>query len=210
MIAWYLYICITMATFKTYDIGDSYSVVMDLGSLLPSDHLCKKIEKIVSELDTGSIEKEYSSIGQNALHPKLMLSVIFYGYAIGIRSGRKLATACQENIPFIYLSKGHFPKKSTINDFRKDNYLFFSDLFLQVLKKCMEASLADPELSIADGSKLESNSSKGRTKTKEQYEKWKVHLLEDIAVLEKSLEMRESSDTDKSVQTKKNSNRKNG
>jgi len=174
---------------------------------LPTDHLSKEIEKIVNELDTSSIENQYSSIGQNTLHPKLMLCIIFYGYTVGIRSGRKLAAACELNIPFIYLSKGYFPKKSAINDFRKDNYSFFSDLFLQVLTKCMEADLADPELSITDGSKLESNSSKGRTKTKDQYEKWQAHLLEDIASLENTLK-ESAADTAQEIQTKKNSNRK--
>jgi transposase len=117
-----------------------------------------------------------------------MLSVIFYGYTEGIRSGRKLSKACEENIPFIYLSKGYSPKKSAFNDFRKDNCQYLSDLFIQVLKKCMDAELADPSLSIVDGSKLESNSSKRRTKTKEKYEKWQAHLLEDIASLESTLE----------------------
>jgi len=112
-----------------------------------------------------------------------MLSIIFYGYSLGIRSGRKLAMACEESLPFIYLSKGYFPKKSAINDFRKDNYLYFSDLFVQVLEKCMDADLANPSLSIIDGSKLASNSSKGRSKTKEKYEKWQDHLLQDIATL---------------------------
>ncbi len=193
-----------MATFKNYEIGEDYSVVLDLGSHLAEDHLCKQIESIVSGLDTTSIEKNYSSMGQNALHPKLMLSIIFYGYAIGIRSGRKLATACAESIPFIYLSKNYFPKKSAINDFRKDNYLIFSDLFLQVLKKCGEADLANPELSIVDGSKLESNSSKQLTKTKEKYEKWQKELLQDIDCLENSLVTLNTNDTDTTVRIKKN------
>lgn len=196
-----MYICITTATFKEYDIGQSYSVVLDIGAQLAEGHLSKQIEKIVSELDTSSIELKYSSMGQNALHPKLMFSLIFYGYAVGIRSGRKLAVACKENIPFIYLSKGYFPKKSAINDFRKDNYLHFSELFLQVLKKCMDAELADPSLSIVDGSKLGSDSAKGRTKTKEKYQKWQEHLLEDIAALESSLE---KLPWDEDAQIKKN------
>jgi len=198
-----------MATFKKYDIGEKASVVLDLGSHLSEEHLCKQIESIVSKLDTSPIENNYSSIGQNALHPKLLLSIIFYGYTIGIRSGRKLASACVESIPFIYLSKGYFPKKSAINDFRKDNYLLFTDLFLQVMKKCMDAELADPKLSIVDGSKIESNSSKKRTKTKEKYEKWQLHLLEDIASLENALENLSSSTTDQVIAIKKNSNRRN-
>jgi len=173
-----------MSTFKKYEIGEEHKVVIDLGSHLSSDHLCKKIESIVSELDTKEIESNYSPKGQNALHPKLMLSVIFYGYTQGLRSGRKLATACEESIPFIYLSKGYAPKKSAINDFRKNNYIHFADLFIQVLHKCMDEDLADPSQSIVDGSKLESNSAKRRTKSKEKYEKWRSHLLEDIASLE--------------------------
>ena len=193
-----------MATFKKYDIGESYSVVLNLGMHLKEDHLCKQIERIVSELDTVQVESKYMSTGQNALHPKLMLSIIFYGYAIGIRSGRKLATACAENIPFIYLSKGYFPKKSAINDFRKDNYQFFSGLFLQVLQKCQAAELADPKLSIVDGSKLESNSSKRRTKTKEKYEQWQAHLLEDIVSLENAIENINSDELNKVDLLKKN------
>ena len=191
-----------MATFKNYDIGDNYSVVLNLGLHLKEDHLCKQIEKIVSQLDTTKLESRYKSTGQNALHPKLMLSIIFYGYATGIRSGRKLATACEESIPFIYLSKGYFPKKSAINDFRKDNYPLFSDLFLQVLKKCMDAELAAPDLSIIDGSKMEANSSKKQTKTKEKYEKWQATLLQDISGLESCIE--QSNDSDETVQLKKN------
>jgi transposase len=183
-----------MATFKKYEIGEINPVVLDLGAHLAEEHLCKQIEKFVSELDTSSLESNYKSIGQNALHPKLMLSIIFYGYAVGIRSGRKLAKSCEENIPFIYLSKGYFPKKSAINDFRKDNYLHFSGLFLQVLKKCMDADLADPSLSIVDGSKLESDSSKRQTKTREKYEKWQAYLLQDIASLESTLEKLQSNE----------------
>jgi transposase len=174
-----------MSTFKKYEIGENYKVVLDLGIHLAKTHLSKQIEKIVFDLDTSKLESKYSSIGQNALHPKLMLSVIFYGYTQGIRTGRKLATACEENLAFIYLSKSYAPKKSAINDFRKDNYVHFFDLFLQVLNKCIEAGLADPSTSIVDGSKLESNSAKGRTKTQEKYEQWQEYLLQDIASLEK-------------------------
>ena len=173
-----------MSKFKKYEIGSAHGVVIDLGSYLPEAHLCKQIEKIVWELDVSLIEATYSELGQNALHPKLLLSVIFYGYCEGIRSGRKLAQACSEQLPFIYLSKGYRPQKSSINDFRQSNYVHFKDLFVQVLKKCQEAGLIDASISIVDGSKQGANSSRKRTKTQEQYEKWRDCLLEDIASLE--------------------------
>ena len=60
--------------------------------------MSKELEKIVSELDITSIESQYSDIGQNAYHPKMLLCIIFYGYTIGIRSGRKLSKACKEKL----------------------------------------------------------------------------------------------------------------
>ena len=176
-----------MATFKKYDIGEEISVEINLSNYLSADHMSKQIEKIVSDLDISFIESTYSNKGQNGYHPKMLLSILFYGYTIGIRSGRKLSTACKENLAFIYLSKGHRPSKSVINDFRKDNYQYFSNLFNQVLKKCMDLDLADTSLSIVDGSKIRANSSRRASKTKEQYEKWQHHLLADISTIEKEI-----------------------
>ena len=194
-----------MATFKKYDIGESFTVQIDLATYLPADHMSKELEKIISDLDITSIESQYSDIGQNAYHPKMLLCIIFYGYTIGIRSGRKLSKACKENIAFLYLSKGHQPGKSVINDFRKLNYQHFEDLFIQVLEKCIALGLVDCSLSIVDGSKIAANSSKRLTKTQDRYEKWKTHLLEDIASLEKELiVVKQSESIEEQVSFKKN------
>ncbi len=72
---------------EKYEIGSDYTVLIDLSKYLSDDHLCRQIEKIVAGLDTSAIEAKYSELGQNALHPKMMLSIIFYGYAVGVRSG---------------------------------------------------------------------------------------------------------------------------
>ncbi len=176
-----------MAKFKPYNINRKLNIKLDIDHIINDDHLCKQIESIVSTLDTSRLEGNYSPVGQNALHPKMMLSIVFYGYATGVRSGRKLATSCQENLPFIYLSKGYFPKKTVLNEFRRKNYLYFHDLFVQVLKMAGQQGIGDFTFSIADGTKIGANSSKGRTKNKEQFGKWKASLLEDISEIEKEL-----------------------
>ena len=176
-----------MAKFKKYQSGTDYNLAINLNDYLPADHLCKQIEQIIGDLDTSTIEATYSNLGQGGLHPKLMLGIIFYGYAVGIRSGRKLAQACQEQLPFIYLSRNYRPQKSSINDFRKNHYAHFSDLFTQVLKKCAALGLIDSSVSIVDGSKMEANSARRRTKDKATHEKCLQTLLEDIASLEEEL-----------------------
>lgn len=176
-----------MAKFKPYNVDRKLNIKLDINHIISDGHLCKQIEHIVFALDTSKLEDNYSPIGQNALHPKMMLSIVFYGYATGVRSGRKLSTACQENLPFIYLSKGYFPKKTVLNEFRRKNYMYFHDLFVQVLNMANQQGIGDFTCSIVDGTKIGANSSKKRTKNKEQFGKWKTSLLEDISEIEKEL-----------------------
>lgn len=192
-----------MAKFKPYNVDRKLNINLDINHIISNTHLCKQIECIVSSLDTSEIEDTYSPIGQNGLHPKMMLSIIFYGYATGIRSGRKLSTSCQENLPFIYLSKGYFPKKTVLNEFRRKNYLYFHDLFVQVLKIADQQGIGDFTFSIGDGTKIEANSSKHRTKNKEQFGKWRASLLEDISEIEKEL-LEEKMSLDEENLAKKN------
>lgn len=196
-----------MANFKKYEIGQSLNLQIDFDEFLPSNHFSRKLEQIVSELDISSILASYSEEGQNAYNPQMLLSIIFYGYMTGMRSGRKLETACRTDLVFIYLSKCYRIGKSTINDFRKDHYIHFASLFAQILQKCIEVGIVDPSISIADGSKIDANSSKKRSKTKVQYEKWQHCLEEDIAELKKAA--LDNSTADLSKQIKKKSIKKN-
>jgi len=74
-----------------------------------------------------------------------------------------------------------------LNEFRRKNYLYFHDLFVQVLKIAGQQGIGDFTFSIADGTKIGANSSKGRSKNKEQFGKWEASLLEDISEIEKEL-----------------------
>lgn len=182
-----------MKKFKRYKVGSSLNVRIDVLDIIKEDHLARQIEGYVSQLNTSQIESKYSNIGQKAFHPKMMLSVILYGYTQGVRSGRKLATSCNENLAFIYLSKNQHPQKSAINDFRKDNYKHFESFFLQILQMMDQTEVGNFDLSMADGSKVGANSSKKRTKNKEQFKKWKDKLREDIGEIEQELLISKSS-----------------
>jgi len=193
-----------MAKFKEYQTGIGEEMVINIKSLLPKDHLAYFIEGCVSELDTSALECNYSEQGRSGFHPKMMLSLLFYGYIIGTRSGRKIATACEEHIVFIYLSKSYFPKKTVINEFRRKYYKTFEDLFVQVLMM-FDPSDRDSSTSIFDGSKLEANASKKRTKTKAKYKKWLGELAEDIQELEAELSEELSEEASIELEKKKTS-----
>jgi transposase len=83
--------------------------------------MARLVYEIVEGLDTSRIEDKYSELGQNTYHPKILLKLLFYGYATGIRSGRKIAARCESDTAYMYLAEMYSPDFRTINDFRKNN-----------------------------------------------------------------------------------------
>ena len=65
-----------------------------VNEVISQDHLCRLVKEIVWTLDTVSIKEKYSFLGQRTYHPKLLLSLLFYGYATGTRSSRNLEEKC--------------------------------------------------------------------------------------------------------------------
>ena len=103
-------------------------------TVIPQDHLCRLVKEVVFSLDTVPIEAMYSFLGQRTYHPKLLLSVLFYGYAIGVRSSRKLAERCLSDHIFIYLMQCYTPDHRTISDFRKNNLKEIEKYFVDIVR----------------------------------------------------------------------------
>src|ERR671914_166695 len=97
---------------------------------LREDHLARFIVDVVEQLDLSAVEQVYSGHGSRAYPPKLMVALLFYGYATGVFSSRKLERATYESVPFIYIAGGLHPDHDSINSFRKR--------FLVQLEKLLE------------------------------------------------------------------------
>ena len=63
---------------------------------LPEGHLARFVVDIVEQLDLSDLTSDYSRGGKRAYHPALLLSLLFYGYATGVFSSRKLERATYE------------------------------------------------------------------------------------------------------------------
>ena len=57
---------------------------------LPDNHLAKFVIEIVDALDISAIEEQYAPRGGTPYCPRMLLSLLFYGYATGVFSSRKL------------------------------------------------------------------------------------------------------------------------
>ena len=142
--------------------------------LLPSDHPCFVYEDIFAQLDTSSVEDNYSVLGQNAYHPRLITGILIYAYSQGIFSSREIEKRCREDLGFMFISHCNCPNFRVLSDFRKDNYEFFKECFKQSVLLAMEAGMVSLGHVSLDGSKFKANTSKhkamsyGRLKAKEK------------------------------------------
>lgn len=161
---------------------------------LPKFHLAKVVLDIVSMLNLGKIKKQYSERGQHAYSPRILLSVLFYGYAIGIRSSRKLSKACEERLDFMYLCARMRPSYKSISEFRRKNLKQIRKKFKDIV--VIGASLGlvkigNIKISI-DGSKIRANASSKKTKDRDGLNKLIKGIDKEI---DKILEEAEEIDT---------------
>lgn len=137
-----------------------------LSEYLPDSHLAKAISEIVEKLNLSSIKRKYSHLGQHAYDPKMMVSLLFYGYSTGTRSSRKISKGCEERFDFAFLSDGFKPSHDRISDFRKDNIEELKEIFKIIVlvgSNLGLVKLGNINVSI-DGAKLKANASPKLTK----------------------------------------------
>ncbi len=161
---------------------------------LPDSHLARVVLEIVKQLDLREIEGKYSPVGQHAYSPEILLSILFYGYAIGIRSSRELAKGCEERLDFMYLSAGTRPSYKTISEFRRKHLREIKKLFKEIVRigiKLGMVKVGNIKISI-DGSKIRANAASKKSKDEEGLKK----LLEEV---EREIEdiLKEAEDIDR-------------
>jgi transposase len=100
---------------------------------LPEDHLARFVVEIVDQLDRSHLVGAYAGTGSRPYHPAMLVALLFYGYATGVFSSRKLAQATYDSIAFRYICANTHPDHRTIADFRKRFLDELAALFTQVL-----------------------------------------------------------------------------
>ena len=170
-----------------------------LTEFLPEEHLAKTVHEIVNQLNLSNIEKKYSEIGQHAYNPKVMISLLFYGYAKGIRSSRRISEGCENRFDFIFLSDGQRPSHDRVSDFRKDNLEELKDIFKIIVLTGANLGLAkigNINTSI-DGAKVKANASPKLSKDEDGLFKLLLKTDEEINKMLSEAEQIDSEEDEK-------------
>ncbi len=148
--------------FKTANYEKTLDLQISLRDVLPPEHLARFIVDIVTQLDLSTIYKRYSDQGAPAYAPEVVLGLLFYGYATGIFSSRKIERATYEVLPFRFIAGDMHPDHDTIAHFRKRFLAELKELFVQILLIAQEMGHLQLGNVSLDGSKIHADASKSK------------------------------------------------
>ena len=86
---------------KPVDRDTPYLLPPSLQDWLPQEHLARFVVEIVDRLDLSELERAYRGRGKTPYHPSVMVALLFYGYATGVFSSRKLEQATYDSVSFV-------------------------------------------------------------------------------------------------------------
>jgi transposase len=91
--------------------------------------------------------------------PHMMLALLFYAYARGIRSSRSVERLCWEDVGFRVICAQDVPDHTTIWRFADASAELAQELFTEVLVLCAKAGMGRLETITLDGMKIGVNAS---------------------------------------------------
>jgi transposase len=148
--------------FKPLDYEATLDTSVRLGDCLPPDHLARFVVDIVEQLDLKPIYAHYGSRGGAPYPPEMMIALLFYAYATGVFSSRKIEQATRETAAFRYLAGNYSPDHDTIAAFRKQFLQELKPLFVQVLLLAQAMGLLELGNISIDGTKIHADASKSK------------------------------------------------
>jgi transposase len=132
----------------------------DLSDWLPENHLARFIVDLTGKLDFTSAYRSYQGKGTAAYDPRLLFSLLCYGYATGVFSSRKIEAATYDSVAFRFIAGNYHPDHDTIAAFRKRFLKEISGWFTQVLLIGKELGLVKLGTIYIDGTKIQANASR--------------------------------------------------
>src|SRR3990170_4833527 len=146
--------------FKTVNYEESLKQTIQIGDALPPNHLARFVVDMIVQLDLSQIYARYAPRGGEAFAPDILLGLLFYGYATGVFSSRKIEKATYESIPFRFIAGGLHPDHDTIAHFRKAFLEEIQGLFVKILLIAQEAGVLKLGNLSLDVSKVHADASK--------------------------------------------------
>lgn len=151
--------------FQEYSPEQAALLPLHVRDVLSEKHLVFLISAVVNKQDLRDWEAAYGEEGQRPYHPALLLKVLLYAFALGVRGSRKIEQRIKEDLGFRYLAGGAEPDHKTICEFLRRHGRRVNDLFTAVLEQLQAAGLGKLGVVALDSTRMKANASRDRVIT---------------------------------------------
>jgi transposase len=148
--------------FLACDREQTFLMPPDVREWLPEGHLAWFVLDAVGEMNLAAFYAAYRADGHGraAYEPAMMVALLLYAYARGLRSSRAIERACEEDVAFRVIAAHQRPDHATLARFVERHETAVAGLFGEVLTLCAQAGLARVGVVAIDGTKLSANASR--------------------------------------------------
>lgn len=143
------------------DVDQGFLLPPDVRDWLPEGELAWTVRDVVESVDLSAFYRSYRANGQGAaaFDPALMVAVLLYAHAVGVRSSRAIERCCARDVAFRVLAGNRLPDHATIARFFTRHRTALEGLFAQVLRLCHGAGMVRLGVIAVDGTKIAANAS---------------------------------------------------
>lgn len=173
-----------MPSYKPYHPEQAELLPSHVHDVLGENHLCFLVHEVVEKLDISGFEAAYGELGgESPYHPRLMLKVWLYAFALKVKSTRKLEQRICEDLGFRFLAGGSAPDHKTLSEFLRQHRAAILELFTQVLQLLRAAGLGRLGEVAIDSTRIKGRASRNRVVQRavlqRQVKQWMEEVQDD-------------------------------
>src|SRR6266705_4017077 len=177
--------------FRPVDRDQPFLLPPDMREWLPAGHRVWFVIDAVAVLDVSRFAVRQtprgSLAGRAAYDPRMLLALLVYGYAAGVRSSRRIERACTEDVAFRVICAQDVPDHASIARFRREHFAdagAMGDLFAQVLVLAARAGLGRLGLIAVDGTKIAAAASKDANRSERRLRELAAEIVAEAEAVD--------------------------
>lgn len=181
---------------KSHDMRGEVKII-DIESLMPKNHLLRKVDRVIDFDEIYEMTKEYYSeeTGRPCCDPVVVVKIAFLQHLFGIHSLRQTVKEVETNIAYRWFL--HYNLDTPIPHFATISYAFatrfpdklFEKIFAWILEKAVEKRAVDASAVFIDATHIKANANKKKNKKEQAQFTARVYdtrLLQEINADRKS------------------------
>ena len=130
---------------------------------LEEGHLAWFVLDVVAAMDTAGLHRRPGAgQGRPRYEPEMMVALLLYAYCGGVSSRRRIEAACRTDAAFGVICGGLVPDHATIARFVVEHERMLEGLFVEGVRLCAVAGLADLSMLALDETKIAADAALAR------------------------------------------------